>query len=55
MVVAARRLNLLEEVVAEIEAAGSTAMACACDITDESRSGNWWRIPSPPMASWISW
>ena len=35
VVVAARRLNLLQEVVAEIEAAGGTAMACACDITDE--------------------
>lgn len=35
VVVAARRLNLLEEVVAEIEAAGGTAMACACDITNE--------------------
>jgi NAD(P)-dependent dehydrogenase (short-subunit alcohol dehydrogenase family) len=35
VVVAARRLNLLEEVVAEIEAAGGTAMACACDVTDE--------------------
>jgi NAD(P)-dependent dehydrogenase (short-subunit alcohol dehydrogenase family) len=35
VVVAARRLNLLEEVVAEIEAAGGTAMACACDVTNE--------------------
>jgi NAD(P)-dependent dehydrogenase (short-subunit alcohol dehydrogenase family) len=35
VVVAARRLNLLQEVVADIEAAGGTAMACACDVTDE--------------------
>jgi NAD(P)-dependent dehydrogenase (short-subunit alcohol dehydrogenase family) len=35
VVLAARRLNLLEEVVAEIEAAGGTAMACVCDISDE--------------------
>jgi meso-butanediol dehydrogenase / (S,S)-butanediol dehydrogenase / diacetyl reductase len=36
VVVAARRLNLLEDVVAQIEAAGGTAMACACDISDET-------------------
>ena len=35
VVLAARRLNLLEEVVAEIEAAGGTAMACSCDVSDE--------------------
>ncbi len=36
VVLAARRLNLLQEVVAEIEAEGGTAMACSCDITDEA-------------------
>lgn len=35
VVLAARRLNLLEEVVARIEAAGGTAMACSCDVSDE--------------------
>lgn len=35
VVLAARRLNLLEEVVAEIEAAGGAAMARSCDISDE--------------------
>jgi NAD(P)-dependent dehydrogenase (short-subunit alcohol dehydrogenase family) len=35
VVLAARRLNLLQEVVAEIEAAGGTAMACSCDVSDE--------------------
>lgn len=35
VVLAARRLSLLEEVVAEIEAAGGTAMACSCDVSDE--------------------
>ena len=35
VVLAARRLNLLEEVVAEIVAAGGTAKAHACDISDE--------------------
>ena len=35
VVLAARRLNLLEAVVAEIEAAGGTAMACSCDVSDE--------------------
>ena len=36
VVVAARRLNLLEEVVAEIEAAGGTAIARSVDIADEA-------------------
>ena len=36
VVVAARRLNLLQEVVAEIEAAGGTAMARSVDIVDEA-------------------
>ncbi len=35
VVLAARRLNLLEEIVARIEAAGGTAMACSCDVSDE--------------------
>jgi NAD(P)-dependent dehydrogenase (short-subunit alcohol dehydrogenase family) len=35
VVLAARRLNLLENVVAGIEAAGGTAMACSCDVSDE--------------------
>lgn len=35
VVLAARRLNLLEEVVREIEAAGGTAMAISCDVSDE--------------------
>ena len=35
VVVAARRLKLLQDVVAQIEAAGGTATACACDVTDE--------------------
>ncbi len=35
VVLAARRLGLLEEVVGEIEAAGGTAMACSCDVSDE--------------------
>lgn len=35
VVLAARRLNLLEEVVARIEAAGGTAMARSCDVSDE--------------------
>jgi NAD(P)-dependent dehydrogenase (short-subunit alcohol dehydrogenase family) len=35
VVLAARRLNLLDEVVARIEAAGGTAMACSCDVSDE--------------------
>ena len=34
-VLAARRLNLLDEVVAQITAAGGTAMACSCDVSDE--------------------
>ena len=36
VVLAARRLNMLEAIVAEIEAAGGTAMACATDISDEA-------------------
>ncbi len=35
VVLAARRLNLLDEVVARIAAAGGTAMACSCDVSDE--------------------
>ena len=35
VVLASRRLNLLEEVVAEIEANGGIAMACSCDVSDE--------------------
>jgi NADP-dependent 3-hydroxy acid dehydrogenase YdfG len=35
VVLAARRLNLLQEVVEEIEAAGGTAMALSVDISDE--------------------
>ena len=35
VVLAARRLNLLDEVVAQITAAGGTAMACSCDVSDE--------------------
>ena len=35
VVLAARRLNLLQDEVARIEASGGTAMACACDITNE--------------------
>lgn len=35
VVLAARRLKLLEEVVARIEAAGGIAMACSCDVSDE--------------------
>lgn len=35
VVLAARRLNLLQEVVADIEVAGGTAMAHSCDISDE--------------------
>jgi len=35
VVLAARRLNLLDEVVAQIAAAGGTAMACSCDVSDE--------------------
>jgi NAD(P)-dependent dehydrogenase (short-subunit alcohol dehydrogenase family) len=37
VVLAARRLEKLEELAAEIEAAGGTAMAFACDVTDEAR------------------
>lgn len=36
VVLASRRLNMLEAIVAEIEAAGGTAMACATDISDEA-------------------
>jgi NAD(P)-dependent dehydrogenase (short-subunit alcohol dehydrogenase family) len=36
VVLAARRLNLLEEVVAEIDGAGGTAMAHSCDVSDEA-------------------
>ena len=35
VVLAARRLNLLQEVAAEIEAAGGKAMAYSCDISNE--------------------
>ena len=35
VVLAARRKNLLDEVVAEIEAAGGVAMAYSCDVSDE--------------------
>lgn len=36
MALAARRLDRLEAVVREIEAAGGTALAVACDVTDEA-------------------
>ena len=36
VVLASRRLNMLEAIVAEIEAAGGTAIACATDISDEA-------------------
>ena len=36
VVLAARRKNLLDDVVAQIEAAGGTAMAQSCDVSDET-------------------
>jgi len=35
VVLAARRLNLLQEVVEQIENAGGTALAVSCDVSDE--------------------
>ena len=37
VVVAARRLELLEELVAEIEAEGGRALACELDVRDVAR------------------